>query len=116
MRAFIEYKPVTGEYEVTVVDKVPGGVYEYEVWESDERVAYLHRCEGITEEGIEVRPTLRLPVEVVDALVEAVKGVKPGEVLADSVADARKTRDDLLQVHKDTLAFIYRVAHRDFTS
>ena len=52
MRTFVEYKPVTGDYEITIVDPVPGGVHEYEVWESDERVAYLHPCDGLTSEGI----------------------------------------------------------------
>ena len=116
MRTFIEYKPVTGDYEVTIVDPVPGGVHEYEVWEGDDRVAYLHRCDELTSEGVRLEPTLRLPIEVVDALLDYVRGEKPGDVLADAVADARKTRDDVLGLHAKTIDFIMRTAHRDFSS
>ena len=116
MRVFVEYKPVTSDYEVTVVDRAPGGYHEYEVHEDDDRVGYLSRCADVTPESVGCGPTLRLPADVVEALVEAVKGVKPGEVLSDSVADARKTRDEVLALHARTIDFILRTARRDFSS
>lgn len=76
--------------------------------ERGDHAAYLHRREDVTPEGAEFGPSLYLPTEVVDALLEAVRGARPGDVLADSVADARKTRDQLLALHGRMLNHILR--------
>lgn len=98
MNVHVEYHGPTGQYAVTLFDRTPQGIQEYEVHEDDERVAYFARCDGYTDPSVRIEPTIMLPAEMVNSLVESIKGITPGDALASAVADARDTRDRLLRL------------------
>lgn len=89
----VEYEHIADAFAVTIYSRVAGGII---IHRPDEQ-GWIRPDFETTPDNVQVEPSLHLPRQVVEALVEKATGkLRPSDATLDALTDAREVRDRLL--------------------